>query len=194
ITMAKYVMEQRTEKSKEMVSLKQQFKDQQQKLEFVHRKMGELSSGSSREERDAIIVIDRDNGGGGKVRLNYLVDRVTWAPQYKLRAGKVTENVQIDYLASLVQQSGEDWNGIDLTLSTAQPMLNAAPPDLQKLEISVMPRASLPAGGPGAPGHGGAGGFGGGSFNPGYKAADLTQNAMALRTQAQEAANSSKSK
>jgi uncharacterized protein (TIGR02231 family) len=148
ITMAKYVMEQRGEKTKEMVMLKQQLKSTQQQMEFVKRKLGELSAGSSRSERDAIIVVDRDNGAGGKIRLNYLVDMVSWQPQYKLRAGKAGEKVQIDYLASMVQQSGEDWNGVEMTLSTAQPMLNAAPPDLGKLEISVMPRANL-AGGPG---------------------------------------------
>jgi uncharacterized protein (TIGR02231 family) len=46
---------------------------------------------------------------------------------------------------------------VDLTLSTAQPMLNAAPPDLQRLEVTVVARASLPPGGqPPAPGLPGA--------------------------------------
>jgi len=161
ITMAKYVMEQRAEKSKDLVALQQQMKNTMLQMEFVNRKLGELSSGTSRTERDAVIVVDRDKGAGGKVRLNYLVNHVTWAPQYKLRAGKPAEAVQIDYLASLVQQTGEDWNGVDMTLSTAQPMLNAAPPELRKLEISVIPRANLPAGPvPTGGNFGGGGGFG----------------------------------
>jgi hypothetical protein len=52
-------------------------------------------------ERDAVILVDRDKGAGGKVRLNYMVDHVSWAPQYKLRAGQPKDDVQIDYLASL---------------------------------------------------------------------------------------------
>ena len=47
------------------------------------------------------------------------------------RAGKVEEDVKVDYLANLTQHSGEDWNHVNVTLSTAQPMLNASPPDLQ---------------------------------------------------------------
>jgi len=176
-------------------------------MEFIQRKLGELSAGSSKQERDAIITIDRENGAGGKIRLNYLVDKVSWAPQYKLRAGKVSDKVQIDYGGTLVQQSGEDWSGIDLTLSTAQPMLNAAPPELSKLEISVIPRASLPgggvAGGGGQNGIGGpGGGFGGGkgpgasgyAFNPNQKPIDLTNNAIQLRQEALQAYNSDKSK
>jgi hypothetical protein len=194
ITMSKYVMEQRAEKTKEAVGLKHQLKSNQQQMEFIKRKLGELSAGSSREERDAIIVIDRDNGGGGKVRLNYLVDTVSWQPQYKLRAGKAGENVQVDYLASMVQQSGEDWNGVEMTLSTAQPMLSAAPPDLGKLEISVMPRANL-TGGPG--GGGGFGGDGKGAmpvFNPQQPPGNLSTDAVKLRQQAQDVSNSVKYK
>lgn len=181
ITMSKYVMEQRTERMKEAVALKQNLKEHELKIEFAKRRLGELSSGSSREERDAVIVVDRDNNGPAKVRLNYLVTKVSWSPQYKLRAGKAGEQVQIDYLASLVQQSGEDWNGVDLTLSTAQPMLNAAPPELKKLEISVMARASVPGGAPG-----------GGGFNPGLPPADLAKNANMLRNQAQESYSNKK--
>jgi hypothetical protein len=72
------------------------------------------------------------NGAAGKVRLNYLVDAANWRPQYKLRAGKeAKEPVLIEYLAAVVQQTGEDWTGVKMILSTAQPMLNAAPPDLR---------------------------------------------------------------
>jgi len=42
------------------------------------------------------------------LRLNYLVSAVAWRPEYKLRAGKIDENVQLDYLANLTQHSGED--------------------------------------------------------------------------------------
>src|SRR5205823_2865914 len=77
-----------------------------------------------------------------------------WHPQYKFRAGKDKDTVQLEYLAAVVQQTGEDWGNVDLILSTAQPMLNAAPPDLKVLEVSLIPRGSppmaadLPGGGP----------------------------------------------
>ena len=90
-----------------------------------------------------MIVVDRHNGGG-KLWLNYLVDSVTWKPQYKLRAGKAAEPIQVDYLAAVVQHTGEEWRNVDLTLSTAQPMLSAAPPELKMLEVAVVSRASVP--------------------------------------------------
>ena len=110
--MSKYVMEQRSEKAKEIVGIMEEKRLNDIQLNFIQRKMGELGRGSGRMEREAIIVVDREDGKGGKVRLNYLVGSVTWRPEYKLRAGKVNEDVQVDYLANLMQHSGEDWNQV----------------------------------------------------------------------------------
>src|SRR6516165_2406261 len=134
IALAKYVMEQRADKAKELVGCNEQKRQNDIKIEFCKRKMNELGAGSGREERDAVIVVDRESGKGGTVRLNYLVGAVTWRPEYKLRAGKAAEDVQVDYQANLKQNCGEDWNHVKMTLSTAQPMLNAAPPGLCMLE------------------------------------------------------------
>ena len=84
-----------------------------------------------------MIVVDKANAAAGKVRLNYLVNATSWMPQYKLRTGAEKDPVQVEYLAAIEQQSGEDWNGVDLILSTAQPRLNAAPPEFAALDISI---------------------------------------------------------
>jgi hypothetical protein len=177
INMIKYVMEQRVLKMKEQVDLEQELKKNDEQRQFVVLKLKDLTKGAAKEERDAIITVDRELGTGGKVRLNYLVDEVRWHPQYKLRSGKAGENVQVDYLATMFQQSGEDWNGVELTLSTAQPLLNAAPPELNRLEVSVMPRSSLPGGGagPGGPAP---------VFNPQQPSGELAKEAEMLRQKA----------
>jgi hypothetical protein len=143
ITLAKYLMEGRSEKTKEMVALNQQLQTNREEMEFVARKLQEASVGTSRTERDAVIVVDKGNGAAGKVRLNYLVDAASWRPQYKLRAGKeLKDNVTLEYLAAIMQQTGEDWQNVNLMLSTAQPLLNASPPDLKMLAVAVVPRGS----------------------------------------------------
>lgn len=103
--------------------------------------------------------MNKTNAAAGKVRLNYLVDAAAWHPQYKVRAGKGAKDpVQVEYLAAITQQSGEDWQGVELVLSTAEPMLNATPPELRMLAVKVVPRtavaANKPAGLPTFPGQG----------------------------------------
>jgi hypothetical protein len=173
IALAKYVMEQRTEKAKEMVALADQKRLNDIQMNFLQRKMGELGRGGGKMERDAVIVVDRTAGKGGKIRLNYLVSSVTWRPEYKVRAGKVTDDIQVDYLANLMQHSGEEWSQVKMTLSTAQPMLNAAPPELCMLQPILVTR-----GAPGAPPMPGTGPA---PFAPAVSEKEAIMNSMKLR-------------
>jgi uncharacterized protein (TIGR02231 family) len=143
ITLAKHIKESRMETSRELVSLQQQVKANQDKAALLQSNLSAVSAPAPRTERDAVIVVDRANAG--KVRLNYLVHSAAWRPQYKLRAGKAAKDpVQVEYLASLVQATGEDWSNVQLTLSTAAPMLNAAPPELQTLNVGVVHKGAAP--------------------------------------------------
>jgi hypothetical protein len=180
IAMTKYVMEQRGERAKEMVTIQDQKRLNAIQLNFIQRKLGELGKGSGRQERDAIIVVDRENGKGGKVRLNYLVGSVAWHPEYKIRAGKTKEDVQVDYQANLMQHSGEDWNQVKMTLSTAQPMLNASPPELCMLQPILIVR-----GGPGGPPMPGGGGFAS-PFANAMPSGDIAKKAVESRGQANQ--------
>ena len=106
ITLAKYVKENRLEASRELHKLEQEVKANQAKAAVIQGRMTELAAGTSRNERDAVIVVDRGNAGAaGKVRLSYLVDQASWRPQYKFRAGKALKDpVQVEFLAS-----PDDW-------------------------------------------------------------------------------------
>lgn len=141
ISLSKYIMDTRSTKSEEMTKIRQQMQVNAEAEQFLVRKLSELSAGPSRTERDAVITVNKANNAGGKIRLNYLVSNASWVPQYKFRAGKEKEPVLVEYLAAIRQQSGEEWGNVNITLSTAQPMLNAAPPELKALAMSVMPAA-----------------------------------------------------
>jgi uncharacterized protein (TIGR02231 family) len=146
ITLAKHIKESRLETARELVNLQQQVKANQEKSEAAQRKLSETTGGTPRTERDAVIVVERTNDAVGKVRLSYLVDSASWRPQYKLRAGKDAKDpVQVEYLAALTQHTGEDWANVRIVLSTAQPMLNAAPPELQTLQVGVVHKGNVPA-------------------------------------------------
>ncbi len=169
IALATYIRETRAKAAKEEVALAAARETVQEEVQFAERLFKEKAGGVSRTERDAVIVIDKAKAGPAVVRLNYLVTGASWRPQYKLRAGTGEKaSVTVEYLASVTQQTGEDWPAADLTLSTAQPLLNAAPPDLRALEVvaAVNPGA-LPANAINLGGISGQGGFGGGGMGGG---------------------------
>jgi hypothetical protein len=139
IALAKFVQEDRTKRTKEQLSVKQQSEDVVAQIAFTKRLLDEKAGGVVRTERDAVILIDK-KPGAGTIRLNYLVSNASWRPQYKFRtSGKDKDAITVEYQAAVEQKTGEDWANTQITLSTAQPLLNASPPDLKSLAIAVGP-------------------------------------------------------
>ena len=87
LSLAKYVMEARGDKSAEQVVSAAETSGQHRSDRVCPaRELAELAaSGSSQKtEHDAVIVVDKADPAG-KVRLNYLVTAATWRPQYRFR-------------------------------------------------------------------------------------------------------------
>ncbi|MFI5380005.1 MAG: mucoidy inhibitor MuiA family protein, partial [Tepidisphaerales bacterium] len=135
--LVKFIMETRGTSATQSTQLAQKLAALAEQQGFLQREMSKVSTGSDKTIREAVIVIDSDKAAAGKVKFNYLVSAANWRPQYKLRAAKDKPEVTLEYIAAITQQSGEDWTGVDLVLSTAQPMLNANPPELASLEVNV---------------------------------------------------------
>jgi hypothetical protein len=139
LTLSKFVMENRGAKTKTETDLRQRLQANTEAIEFATRQLKELSAGSSRVERDAVIVVHKTRPQGTLVRLGYLVGAADWWPQYRLRGGSGADNapVRLEYLAALTQQTGESWSNVSVTLSTARPSLDAAPPELLPLKMAI---------------------------------------------------------
>ena len=115
------------------------FKANNDQSQYLQRQRAEVAGSGDRTVREATVVVDRGEGiaADRTVRLNYLVNAAGWRPQYKLRAGGEGEPVRVEYLAAVNQRTGEDWSDVALALSTARPLLNAAPPELNALAVVV---------------------------------------------------------
>jgi len=184
IALAKFVQDDRTKRTKDQLVVKQQVEDVQAQIAFTKRLLDEKAGGVVRTERDAVILVDKKQGAG-TIRLNYLVSNAAWRPQYKFRtSGKEKDPITVEYQAAVEQKTGEDWMNAQITLSTAQPLLNASPPDLKSLAIAVGPPgagiAILPGGSAPAPGVPG----GGGMPSPTAFQKDLEKMSKDLRGQA----------
>jgi len=79
--------------------------------------------------RDVAIDVVSRGAGPLPCELVYRVGAAGWAPVYELRAAKELTSVEITYRARVWQQTAEDWNDVDLWLSSAQPQLGAQGPD-----------------------------------------------------------------
>lgn len=65
-----------------------------------------------------LVTTYSDAATTGKIEVNYLVNNAGWIPEYDLRATSTSEPMNITYKARVYQNTGEDWDKVNLILST----------------------------------------------------------------------------
>jgi len=131
-----FVFEQRRRLSDEELAADRRKREIEAELNLLQRNRDVLTGGSARTAREAVVFVEL-RGDGGAMRVRYLVEEASWSPSYNVRAGDAPDRVALEYNAAIQQRSGEDWNDVTMTLSTATPTLVARAPQLTPLRIGL---------------------------------------------------------
>lgn len=134
-----FAFKQREEIAGQQLELEKNVAKIQRQQQLLQRKRAELTGGASRTVREAVVFLEKRNSAAGVVRLKYLVSGCGWSPAYTFRAAPAAEEVGIECNALIRQMTGEDWDGVALTLSTASPALSATGPGLAPFPVSLTP-------------------------------------------------------
>ncbi|CAI1576224.1 DUF4139 domain-containing protein [Serratia fonticola] len=65
------------------------------------------------------------------VKLSYVIPDAGWVPTYDVRVKSITQPVKLSYKANVFQNSGINWDKVNLTLSSGNPSEGAQAPELQ---------------------------------------------------------------
>ncbi len=131
-----YSMDKQAELSNAQLEIEQQIAGFNEQEALLKREL-ELRTQSVAPLHEAKLQIASRGGQGGTVKLSYLVNGCGWDPQYTVRGVTGQANFDLRFSALVQQMSGEDWNQVQLTLSTASPAISANGPALTPLRVSV---------------------------------------------------------
>lgn len=89
------------------------------------------------------MIVNVETAERGQVKLfpSYLVQNAGWYPLYDARVMSDSKQIELHYFGMLQQSTGEDWNDVALTLSTAEPMSVKSLPKLERWFIDTKPLA-----------------------------------------------------
>jgi len=77
-----------------------------------------------------IITLDCLTAMNDELSISYYVSSAGWTPNYDFRVAEITEPLNIVYNADVYQSSGENWEKVNLKLSTNNPSLSGEQPEL----------------------------------------------------------------
>lgn len=112
----------------------------------LENQLKQIHNAKPKERYEAIVDIDVQQAGDLEFRLVYMFFGAHWKPLYDIRL--LEKKVEINYFADVNQSSGESWEGISLTLSTARPSASTTVPELSPWYLFPLRPATRAAGGP----------------------------------------------
>lgn len=112
---------------------KQAIKDQ---MDALKRKKQEAGGSYRKESKTVEVAVETVKEGKLTLDLSGVVSNATWEPGYDVRLAQNGTSAELTYRAQVRQQTGEDWNNVPLTLSTARPASGGAPPTLYPWRVA----------------------------------------------------------
>jgi len=98
----------------------------------IEQQLAAYNNGKLTLNNEVILTIKADNNiQNAQIDLSYLVGNVSWQPFYDIRIKDNKSNVQFFLKANIIQSTGEDWNNVNLKLTTANPAEGGVKPELQ---------------------------------------------------------------
>ena len=91
---------------------------------------------TTKTQKQVQVVLEAKGEEEVVLKLSYVVSGASWYPVYDVRVNSDEHEVSLAYKAMVSQRTGEDWENIQLQLSTAKPHISGEPPKLNNWFLS----------------------------------------------------------
>jgi uncharacterized protein (TIGR02231 family) len=133
----------------EMFTLQTTQRQLTQQLEKSSKELEQYLNSRPHECYTASIDVEVFSHAEMTIEISYVASEAGWKPVYDLRLLEkaYSPSLEVSYLADVTQNTGETWDEISLTLSTARPALTSTLPELEPWYINppepIYPVATL---------------------------------------------------
>ena len=117
---------------------KKALKDVDKVLNKLNRELQQVAT-NQKEYRSAKLTIDSETSTELDLNLIYQINGARWEPVYDMDLNTETGAIKMKTLAQISQRTGEDWKGVDVTLSTLRPSAGTQLPQLDSWVLDFMP-------------------------------------------------------
>ncbi len=97
-------------------------------LDSLKSALAKHTTGLVTARKEIRVVLNSNIDQDAILQIRYVVDHANWESAYDIIATDITQPVKLKYKAKIFNQTGIDWHQVKVTLSTADPSLNASRP------------------------------------------------------------------
>ncbi len=123
------------EKQREQLRLS--LRELKKEEQVLNQEFGQLRDTGNQQERSIAVDIACEKGGTFSLEVSYFVNGANWRPVYDARASYKEGQVELTAFGMVTQTTGEDWDDVKLTLSTARPSIGGSMPYVAPWNLDV---------------------------------------------------------
>ncbi len=99
-------------------------------ISSLNKQLAEINNIPAKEQGELKIKFDAPVAVTLQLSFTYTVKDAGWVPTYDIKSKRINDDLQLKYKAHVYQQTGNNWNNVQVTLSTGNPNINVVKPDL----------------------------------------------------------------
>ncbi len=132
--------EQRTRLDEQVRTLEVERVALAEKIAAAENQLRELRGRQPGRRATKVVTVRLSAPAAGALdlRLGYAIAGASWTPAYDARLRSAERQVQLDAFGVVRNATGEDWSGVELTLSTARPGLGGSAPEISPWFVDVL--------------------------------------------------------
>ncbi len=123
--------------------LEAEIEARQREIDRVEKELAALRAGEGNTLKVVEILFQSRRAQQIRVEAEYQVAEAAWHPIYKAAVPESADTVALTMFADIRQKSGEDWENVNLSVSTAPPLTGGRLPDLAPWIVDL-PRPAAP--------------------------------------------------
>ncbi|MGB3585209.1 MAG: mucoidy inhibitor MuiA family protein [Tunicatimonas sp.] len=114
----------------EELNIRRAIEKLQEKKTRIEQQIADVSQQADLPSSEIQIEVATEQTTPAKFVVTYLVENAGWYPNYDVRVENINEPLTLDYKAAIYQNTGVDWNDVQLRFSNATPNQSSTVPEL----------------------------------------------------------------
>ncbi|MGB0176607.1 MAG: mucoidy inhibitor MuiA family protein [Owenweeksia sp.] len=111
-----------------LIEIQERKKELSEERNRLQKQLQQERQAFSKRTGQVVVSVDVPRASVFQFDLLYMVSSVSWYSTYDARVDDLSQPVELTHKAMINQQSGEDWNNVELILATGNPSAGAQVP------------------------------------------------------------------
>ncbi|MEG8947677.1 DUF4139 domain-containing protein [Rosettibacter firmus] len=125
-----YFRKKLTELKYDISDLSQEIKDLQNNIDRITKQLNELNANLNKPVNEIVVTVNSKEKLEANFTISYLIDDASWSPAYDIRVDNINSPANLKYKAIIKQNSGIDWENVEVILTTRNTAISNNKPEL----------------------------------------------------------------